>query len=93
MLDQLDLVNRIIADPANGYPAEANNAERFDPEEIFIEWSPDSKKFLFRYAFADEAYESFGGYGVYNIAAETVEQVVKLSESEVAEWLAKFKWE
>jgi len=91
--DRLDLVNRIIDDAANGYVVDREKAARLDPYESFVEWSPDSSKFLFMYSFADENFIPYGGYGVYNIAADKIEQVFASPANESVTRPENFKWD
>ncbi|MFC5402554.1 hypothetical protein [Cohnella soli] len=90
--DQLNLVNRIVSEPTNGYQVDLAKAARLDPYEDLVEWSPDSNKFLFKYSFADESFTPFEGYGIYNVATDTIEQVFTFPANETATPPTKIKW-
>ncbi|RKP48023.1 hypothetical protein D7Z26_22755 [Cohnella endophytica] len=82
--DKFDLVQRIIGDPANGYAVDPAKAPRFDPGEQLVDWSPNSKKFLFRYSFADENFMPYEGFGVYDLVNNKIEKVYMLPANESA---------
>ncbi|WEK53693.1 MAG: hypothetical protein P0Y55_14055 [Candidatus Cohnella colombiensis] len=94
IFDLTDIEQQIMDDPDNGYLIDHEQYGRFDYETSIVEWSPDSKRFLFHYNISHDDTYGYTGFGVYNLSSKKVEKVIRQTGGQYStERLEDFTWE